>query len=98
MNRHYEHVRVEFLLLSGIFVVSGFLKPKMDVEDWRSDKSWAERYMYMFEHRLGCDVTFSLGEEKKIAAHKFVLISKSAVFEAMFCGSLAEKSGNKVIK
>lgn len=70
----------------------------MDTDDWRAGKSWAERYMYMFENHLGCDVTFSLGEEKKIAAHKFILISKSAVFEAMFCGSLAEKTVNKVIK
>ena len=70
----------------------------MDLDDWRSGKSWSERYMYMFENNLGCDVTFSVGDEKKIAAHKFILISKSAVFEAMFCGSLAEKSGSKVIK
>lgn len=70
----------------------------MDVNDWRAGKSWTERFMYMFEHQIGCDVTFCLDDDKKVAAHKFILINKSAVFEAMFCGSLAEKTGTKVIK
>lgn len=70
----------------------------MDVQDWRTGKNWAERYMYMLDNQIGCDVTFCLGEDKKIAAHKFILISRSAVFEAMFCGSLAEKCSTKVIK
>lgn len=70
----------------------------MDVDDWRTGKSWADRYMHMFEQQIGCDVTFSLCDEKKVAAHKFILISKSAVFEAMFCGSLSEKNATKVIK
>ncbi|WAR01593.1 BTBD6-like protein [Mya arenaria] len=51
--------------------------------DWRTDKSWRERYMYMFEEGVGCDVTFILGEGRHVAAHTFVLISRSAVFEAI---------------
>lgn len=70
----------------------------MDAQDWRTGKNWAERYMHMLDNQIGCDVTFSLGDDRKIAAHKFVLVSRSAVFEAMFCGSLAEKSSSKVIK
>lgn len=69
----------------------------MDIDDWRTGKNFSERYMHMFENQIGCDVTFSLGE-RTIDAHKFILISRSAVFEAMFCGSLAEKTSSKVIK
>ncbi|KAH3886664.1 BTB/POZ domain-containing protein 6-B-like [Dreissena polymorpha] len=76
-----------------------FFKPKMDVDDWRTGKSWRERYMFMWEERVGCDVTFAVGDGTKVSAHKFVLISRSAVFEAMFCGSLAEKtSGARIIE
>lgn len=58
-----------------------------------------ERYAYMFENEVGCDVVFSVGQhDRRVAAHQFILISKSAVFEAMFCGSLAENTGSRVVK
>ncbi|XP_060569651.1 BTB/POZ domain-containing protein 6-B-like isoform X2 [Ruditapes philippinarum] len=78
--------------------VLDFFKVNMDIDDWRIGKSSSERYMHMFENQIGCDVTFSLGEERTISVHKFILISRSAVFETMFCGSLADKNTNKVIK
>lgn len=64
----------------------------MDADDWRVGKTMSERYLYMFDNHVGCDVTFSLGENIMVKAHKFILISKSAVFEAMFCGSLSENT------
>ncbi|XP_046360965.2 BTB/POZ domain-containing protein 6-like [Haliotis rufescens] len=39
-----------------------------------------------------CDVTFLLGSEKQVVrAHRYVLVSRSCVFHAMFCGPLVEK-------
>ena len=69
----------------------------MDIEDWRLGKTPSERYLYMFENHVGCDVTFSVGEDL-VEAHKFILISRSAVFEAMFCGSLSENTSKKTIR
>jgi len=68
-------------------------------DDWRAGRAWRERYLYMFEEHVGCDVTFVVGDGVQVAAHQFILISRSAVFEAMFCGSLADKSSNpRIIK
>ena len=69
----------------------------MDIEDWRLGKTPPERYLFMFENHVGCDVTFSVGEGL-VKAHKFILISRSAVFEAMFCGSLSENTSTKTIR
>ena len=69
----------------------------MDIEDWRLGKTLSERYLYMFENHVGCDVTFSLGENL-VETHKFILISRSAVFEAMFCGSLSETTSTGKIR
>ncbi|KAL5011650.1 hypothetical protein ScPMuIL_010201 [Solemya velum] len=45
----------------------------------------------MLEHEIACDVTFLLGKTKQeVRAHKFMLISRSPVFSAMFCGPMAE--------
>ena len=69
----------------------------MDIEDWRLGKTLSERYLYMLENHVGCDVTFSVGDNL-VEAHKFILISRSAVFEAMFCGSLCENTRLKTIR
>ncbi|KAL5018964.1 hypothetical protein ScPMuIL_004686 [Solemya velum] len=59
--------------------------------EWRSGKSFSECSKYMFEHQIAFDVTFLVGEyRQEIQAHKFVLISRSLVFETMLCGPLAE--------
>lgn len=62
-------------------------------EDWQAGKSVIECNKYMFLNQLYCDVTFRVGEEeavKEIKAHKYVLASRSNVFEAMLFGSLSE--------
>ncbi|XP_067655767.1 BTB/POZ domain-containing protein 6-like [Haliotis asinina] len=47
----------------------------------------------MLEAEDSCDVTFRVGSSGQvIKAHRYVLISRSSVFHAMFTGSLAEKS------
>jgi hypothetical protein len=52
----------------------------------------------MFEHEIACDVTFVVGPTKDtVHAHKYVLISRSPVFYAMFCGPMAESGGDVVI-
>ncbi|KAL5018173.1 hypothetical protein ScPMuIL_003895 [Solemya velum] len=59
--------------------------------DWQTGKTLPECNQYMLEHEVACDVTFLLGETKeKVRAHKVFMISRSPVFSAMFCGSLAE--------
>ncbi|XP_076082984.1 BTB/POZ domain-containing protein 6-B-like isoform X2 [Mytilus galloprovincialis] len=48
--------------------------------------------MYLDEHLA--DIHFSFPKEKSIQpvpAHKMILVAKSPVFKAMFCGDLAEK-------
>ena len=45
----------------------------------------------MLEHEILYDVTFLAGEEKTaLKAHKYMLVSRSPVFYAMFCGPMAE--------
>ncbi|KAL5016964.1 hypothetical protein ScPMuIL_006553 [Solemya velum] len=59
--------------------------------DWQTGKTLSECTQFMLEHEIACDVTFLLGETKQeVLAHKFMLISRSPVFSAMFCGPMAE--------
>ncbi|KAL5011646.1 hypothetical protein ScPMuIL_010197 [Solemya velum] len=59
--------------------------------DWQTGKTLSECTQFMLEHEIACDVTFLLGETKQeVRAHKFILISRSPVFQAMFCGPMAE--------
>ncbi|KAL5012584.1 hypothetical protein ScPMuIL_011135 [Solemya velum] len=59
--------------------------------DWQTGKTLSECTQFMLEHEIACDVTFLLGETKQeVRAHKFMLISRSPVFSAMFCGPMAE--------
>ncbi|KAH3791124.1 hypothetical protein DPMN_144604 [Dreissena polymorpha] len=45
----------------------------------------------MLEKHIICDVTLSAGNgNQPIQCHKCILASRSPVFEAMFCGPLAE--------
>ena len=55
---------------------------------------------YMFEHRVACDVTFFIqypegGQPTRIPAHKYILYSRSPVFFAQFCGTMAT-SGEEI--
>ena len=63
-----------------------------DVEHWQCDRTLPQCMEYMLDHQIACDVTFIVGmERKEVHAHKFMLISRSPVFHAMFEGPLAEK-------
>ncbi|KAH3792735.1 hypothetical protein DPMN_146234 [Dreissena polymorpha] len=58
---------------------------------WQYADSFADTNLKMLENVALCDVTLEAGNEKKqIKCHKFILASRSPVFYAMFCGTLAE--------
>ncbi|XP_041379498.1 BTB/POZ domain-containing protein 6-B-like [Gigantopelta aegis] len=60
-------------------------------DDWQTRKSLAETNLYMLDNKIVCDVTFRVGTTREIIqAHKFMLISRSHVFAAMFTGPMAE--------
>ncbi|XP_056002856.1 BTB/POZ domain-containing protein 1-like isoform X2 [Ostrea edulis] len=60
-------------------------------KNWRSGLSLAECNRYMLTHQIHCDVTFKVGKEGKLVrAHKYVLSSRSPVFDAMLYGDLSE--------
>jgi hypothetical protein len=59
--------------------------------EWQIEKTGSVCNIYMLENEIACDVTFLCGDRKtEIRAHKYILISRSPVFQAMFCGPLAE--------
>ena len=62
--------------------------------DWQSTKKTVlERSRHMFNNPFMSDVKFSCeGSDKKVFAHKYVLVTSSVVFYAMFYGELAEKN------
>lgn len=61
--------------------------------DWRTGKTVVQCNRHMLENELHCDVTFIVGEgRRRIPAHKYILISRSEVFEAMLVGLLHEHS------
>ncbi|XP_061197988.1 serine-enriched protein-like [Saccostrea echinata] len=49
--------------------------------DWRTGRTVLQCNKYMLEHQVECDVTLAVGREK-IKAHKYMLISRSAVFHS----------------
>ncbi|XP_046581838.1 BTB/POZ domain-containing protein 2-like isoform X2 [Haliotis rubra] len=60
-------------------------------DDWQENKTLSECTLHMLDHQVACDVHFRVGQTReKISAHKFLLISRSSVFFAMFQGPLAE--------
>ncbi|XP_062611532.1 BTB/POZ domain-containing protein 6-like [Saccostrea cucullata] len=66
-------------------------------KNWRSGLSVADCNRYMLENEIHCDVLFRVGkEEKLVRAHKYVLASRSPVFDAMLYGDLAEANEIKI--
>ncbi|XP_052222742.1 BTB/POZ domain-containing protein 6-like isoform X2 [Dreissena polymorpha] len=58
---------------------------------WQYAESFGDTNLKMLENEDLCDVTFSAGnEQEQIRCHRFILASRSPVFYAMFCGTLAE--------
>ncbi|KAF4531588.1 hypothetical protein B566_EDAN010054 [Ephemera danica] len=66
------------------------------VYNWQSTKTTVkERFAFMFNNEVLSDVHFLVGREnqqQRIPAHKFVLSVGSAVFDAMFNGTLATQA------
>ncbi len=63
------------------------------VNNWQAGKSLAECNLRMLDSQDCCDVTFRCGERREvIGAHRYVLISRSCVFYAMFVGPLAKET------
>ena len=67
-------------------------------DDWQNDLTLTESNRYMLENQIDCDVWFTLlpsggvaGEELPVTVgcHRYVLVSRSPVFFAMFSGPLA---------
>ena len=69
---------------------------------WQVGKSVINCNAYMFEHKLATDVCFVVGLPDRptveLKAHKYVLISRSPVFEAMLCGKLSENLDDETAK
>ncbi|XP_048245936.1 BTB/POZ domain-containing protein 6-like isoform X2 [Haliotis rufescens] len=63
----------------------------MATDSWQSGKSFPETNLHMLDSLLLADVAFLVGDQREtIQAHKFILVSRSCVFHAMFCGSIPE--------
>ncbi|KAL5015245.1 hypothetical protein ScPMuIL_009515 [Solemya velum] len=61
---------------------------------WQSGKSVLECNCYMLSNQIACDVTFLVGRSQEtIMAHKYVLISRSSVFEASLCSPSVNLEG-----
>ena len=70
---------------------------------WQENKTVLERNQYIFQNEIETDVCFEAysdnGSIELIRGHKLMLLSASPVFEAMFCGGMAEaQSGYGNIK
>ena len=68
---------------------------RTEFSDWQSEKSLLEASSHMLANEIVCDVWFLMGEkEERIGAHKFILICRSTVFEAMLSGEFADDKGD----
>ncbi|XP_067661722.1 BTB/POZ domain-containing protein 6-like [Haliotis asinina] len=62
------------------------------VDNWQARKTVIQCNLRMLETEDFSDVTFRVGSQQQVVrAHRYVLVSRSCVFHAMFCGPLAEK-------
>ncbi len=62
------------------------------VDNWQTGKTVTECNLHMLTTEDCSDVTFRVGPEKHVVrAHRYVLASRSCVFNAMLYGPLAEK-------
>jgi len=70
-----------------------------DKPAWQENKSLSERHRYMLENEIATDVCFEFGTPDSsvtlVCAHTFMLIASSPVFEAMFCGGMAEARADR---
>ena len=68
--------------------------------DWQVGRSVLECNKYMWEKKLAADIVFEVGpsdgQVEQISAHKYVLVSRSPVFEAMFYGALSQNTKDTI--
>ncbi|XP_067655561.1 BTB/POZ domain-containing protein 6-B-like [Haliotis asinina] len=65
--------------------------------NWQAGMSLSQCNMHMLNTEDGCDVTFLVGSEHHvIKAHRYVLISRSCVFDAMLSDDWAKSSDVRV--
>ena len=64
---------------------------------WQSGKSQNQCHQYMLDNQVATDVIIKFpqsgssgSEDKELAAHKYMLICRSPVFEAMLTGNFKE--------
>ena len=78
------------------------LAPNNDAPyNWQATKkTLKERMKFMFNNELMADILFIVGKgasQRRIPAHKFILSTGSAVFDAMFNGAMASTSQQEEI-
>lgn len=68
---------------------------------WQDNKALAETNWYMLDNEIATDVSFQLDSADSstksaniVRTHKFMLVSRSRVFEAMFTGGMIESKAN----
>lgn len=82
------------LNFSVSFSVTKFAKPHIQLFR-RPRKNLVGSMKSVFEDKICCDITFVLGN-KRIPAHKAILVAQSKVFEAMFLSAMKEKRTSRV--
>lgn len=69
---------------------------------WQVNQTLVECNRQMLRCHIACDVTFCVGPmedtAEDISAHKYILVSRSPVFFAMFCGQMAEAASDGMIR
>ena len=69
---------------------------------WQSHKTLAECMCYMLHNEIATDVCFEVGPPDgaivNIRAHKYMLLSRSPVFEALFSSELSETKSESEVK
>ena len=69
---------------------------------WQSDKTLGECMRYMLDNEIATDVCFEVGPPDgatvNVRTHKLILISRSAVFEAMFSSGMHESRNGEDVK
>ncbi|OWF48235.1 BTB/POZ domain-containing protein 3-like [Mizuhopecten yessoensis] len=64
-------------------------------QNWRDGRTLTQCNRYMLEQEISCDVHFIVGpndDQQRIGAHKYMLMTRSDVFFAMFEGLMAEEN------
>ena len=107
---HLEHFALTVIVLPSALHLSLQATPMFhenNNEVTRQDPHWQasrkgllQRSAVMFNNELIADVHFIVGsgsDHRRIPAHKYILVTGSSVFFAMFYGGLAEETNEVII-